>query len=174
MEQMIWSNSRYGAEIYEPRNNHRESIHLEKLATVFQAEVMTIHRCVETLLTRADANHWYRICSDSKAALDPLNKITTESSVVWDCMLAVNRLGESHEVTLVWVPGHQGNETSWNTYRPGGAGRRYRLCHGKKHHQRLVRERTLKLLETNQRMQMIQVADGVAPPSTAEQVSYWL
>jgi len=35
------------------------------------------------------------------------------SSVVWDYMLALNRLGESHELTLVWVPGHQsipGNE----------------------------------------------------------------
>jgi len=30
-------------------------------------------------------------------------------------MLALNRLGESHELTLVWVPGHQGipgNETT--------------------------------------------------------------
>jgi len=32
-------------------------------------------------LTRADANHQYRICSNSKAALDALNN-TTKSTVV--------------------------------------------------------------------------------------------
>jgi len=69
------TNDPYGAGIYGPRNNHRESIHLGKLVTVFQAEVLAIHRCAETLLTRADANYWYRICSDSNAAL---NKTTTE------------------------------------------------------------------------------------------------
>jgi len=106
-----------GAGIYGLRNNHRENIYLGNLATVFQAEVLAIHRCAEILLTRVDARHRYCICSDSKTALDALNKTTTESSVVWDCMLALNRLGESHELTLMWVlvPGHQGipgNETA--------------------------------------------------------------
>jgi len=32
------ANDRYGAGIYGPRNDHKESIHLGKLATVFQAE----------------------------------------------------------------------------------------------------------------------------------------
>jgi len=34
-------------------------------------------------------------------------------------MLALNRLGESHELTLVWVPDHQGipsNETGWRNW----------------------------------------------------------
>jgi len=84
-----------------PRNDHKESIHLGKLATVLQAEVLAIHRCAETLLTRADANYQYRICSDSRAALDALCKTATETSVVWDCMRALNRLGESHELILM-------------------------------------------------------------------------
>jgi len=80
------------ATMQEPRNNHKESIYLGKLATVFQTEVLAIHRCTETLLTRADANNRYRISSDSRAALDALNKTTTESSVVWDCMRALNKI----------------------------------------------------------------------------------
>jgi len=101
------ANDRYGAGIYGPRNDHKESIHLGKLATVFQAEVLAIHRCAETLLTRADANYRYHICSDSRAVLDALCKTATES-VVWDCMRVLNRLGKSHELILMWVPGHQG------------------------------------------------------------------
>jgi len=88
----------------------------------------------------------YRVCSDSKAAFDALNKTTTESSVVWDYMLALNRLGESHELTLVWAPGHQGipgNETAerlagLGTYGLRGAG--HPLCHRKKYHLRLEKE----------------------------------
>jgi len=109
------ANDRYGAGIYGPKNNHREIIQLGKLASVFQAEVLAIHRCAETLLTRAIADYRLFICTDSRAALDALIKTTTESSVVWDCMLALNKLGETNRLTLVWVPGHQGihgNETA--------------------------------------------------------------
>jgi len=100
------TNDRYGAGIYGPKNNHRESIYLGNLATVFQGEVLAIHRCAEILLAGVDARHRYCICSDSKAALDALNKTITESSVVWRCMLALNRLREFHELTLVgtWSP----------------------------------------------------------------------
>jgi len=45
---------------------------------------------------------------DSRATINALAKTTTESSVVWDCMLALNKLGESTKITLAWVPGHQG------------------------------------------------------------------
>ncbi|XP_020298149.1 uncharacterized protein LOC109862489 [Pseudomyrmex gracilis] len=48
------------------------------------------------------------IYTDSKAAIEALAKTTTESSVVWDCMQALNSLGERNSITLVWVRGHQG------------------------------------------------------------------
>jgi len=118
------ANDRYGAGIYGPRINHEESIHLGRMATVFQAEVLAIHRCAEILLTRADANYRHRICSDSRAALDALKKTTTESSVVWDCMRALNKLGESHELTLMWVPGHQGIPGNEAADRLAGLGTR--------------------------------------------------
>ncbi|XP_032685191.1 uncharacterized protein LOC116850698 [Odontomachus brunneus] len=102
------ANGRYGVGIYGPKRNHRESIPLGGLATVFQAEVMAILRYAETLAVNDSANQHFYICSDSRAAIHALAKTTTESAVVWDCMQALARLGESNKITLVWVPGHQG------------------------------------------------------------------
>ncbi|XP_032688015.1 uncharacterized protein LOC116852108 [Odontomachus brunneus] len=102
------ANGRYGVGIYGLKRNHRESIPLGGLATVFQAEVMAILRCVETLAVNDNANQHFYICSDSRAAIHALAKTTTESAVVWDCMQALARLGESNKITLVWIPGHQG------------------------------------------------------------------
>ncbi|XP_032685833.1 uncharacterized protein LOC116850995 [Odontomachus brunneus] len=101
-------NGRYGVGIYGPKRNHRESIPLGWLATVFQAEVMAILRCAETLAVNDSANQHFYIFSDSRAAIHALAKTTTESAVVWDCMQALARLGESNKITLVWIPGHQG------------------------------------------------------------------
>jgi ribonuclease HI len=46
--------------------------------------------------------------SDSRAAIAALPKITTESSLVWECMQVLEKLSKSNRVTLVWIPGHQG------------------------------------------------------------------
>jgi len=77
----------------------------------------------------------------------------------------LNRLGKSHELILMWVPGHQGipgNEIADRLAGPGthidpdtpvvGVPFARRT---KKHHQRLVREGALKHLETDQRLQMV-------------------
>ncbi|XP_018365785.1 PREDICTED: uncharacterized protein LOC108762998 [Trachymyrmex cornetzi] len=62
--------------------------------------------CAELLIDRKIRNC---ICiSDSRAAINALAKTSTESSVVWDCMQALDKLGETSEITLVWVPRHQG------------------------------------------------------------------
>jgi len=99
---------RFGAGVYGLRTNHRESYSLEELATVFQAEVLAVLECANTLTLVKATNRNILICSDSRAAINALAKTTTESSVVWDCMLTLNRLGESNRITVVWVPGHQG------------------------------------------------------------------
>ncbi|XP_032687101.1 uncharacterized protein LOC116851611 [Odontomachus brunneus] len=102
------ANGRYGVGIYRPKRNHRKSIPLGGLATVFQAEVMAILRCAEILVVNDSANQHFYIYSDSRAAIHALAKTTTESAVVWDCMQALARLRESNKITLVWVSGHQG------------------------------------------------------------------
>ncbi|XP_032689440.1 uncharacterized protein LOC116852838 [Odontomachus brunneus] len=43
-----------------------------------------------------------------RAALGALEGTTTESSVVWDCKQALNKLGETNKVTIIWIPGHRG------------------------------------------------------------------
>ncbi|XP_020289696.1 uncharacterized protein LOC109857614 [Pseudomyrmex gracilis] len=102
------ANGCYGAGIYCPGSNHREFFFLGKLATVFQAEVLAILKCARILLSRETKTKRINIYTDSKTAIEALAKTTTESSVVWDCMQALNRLGEQNNITLVWVPGHQG------------------------------------------------------------------
>jgi ribonuclease HI len=48
------------------------------------------------------------ICSDGKATLAALVKTTTNSSLVWGCMLVLERLNKLNKVTLVCIPRHQG------------------------------------------------------------------
>ncbi|XP_020296545.1 uncharacterized protein LOC109861345 [Pseudomyrmex gracilis] len=102
------ANGRFGAAIYCPGSNHRESFFLGRLATVFQAEVLSILECARLLLSKETKKRRINIYTESKAAIGALAKTTTESSVVWDCMQALNSLGERNSITLVWVPGHQG------------------------------------------------------------------
>jgi ribonuclease HI len=77
-------------------------------STVFYAEVMTILRCTELLLTKNITRRRIHICSDSRAAIAALAKATTESSLVWKCMQVLEKLSKSNKVTLMWIPGHQG------------------------------------------------------------------
>ncbi|XP_020298816.1 uncharacterized protein LOC109863050 [Pseudomyrmex gracilis] len=102
------ANGCYGAGIYCPGSNHRKVFSLGKLATVFQAEVLAILECARLLLSRETKTRRINIYTNSKAAIGALAKTTTESLVVWDCMQALNGLGERNNITLVWVPGYQG------------------------------------------------------------------
>ena len=106
---------RFGAGIYQPTRNYRESIPMGEWATVFQAEVLGILKCAEYLNNNSAEGKTIYICTDSQAALGALQKSHTESSVVWECMRALRRLGESNKIILCWVPGHtgiQGNEVA--------------------------------------------------------------
>lgn len=70
--------------------------------------ILNCLECARLLLSKETKKRRINIYSDSKAAIGALAKTTTESSVVWDCMQALNSLGERNSITLVWVPGHQG------------------------------------------------------------------
>jgi ribonuclease HI len=98
----------FGAGIYGPSYNYRESIPKGSLSTVFSAEVMAILRCIELLLTKNLMKRRIHICSDSRAAIAVLANTTTESSLVWECMQALEKLSKSNKVTLMWIPGHEG------------------------------------------------------------------
>jgi ribonuclease HI len=98
----------YGAGIYGPSYDYRESIPMGSLSTVFSSEVMAILRCTKLLLTKNLTRRRIRICSDSRAAIAALAKTTTESLLVWECMQVLEKLSKSNKVTLMWIPGHQG------------------------------------------------------------------
>jgi hypothetical protein len=95
----------FGAGICGPLYNYRESIPIGSLSTVFSAEVMAILRCPELLSTKNLGRRRIHICSDSRAAIAALAKTTTESSLVWECMQVLEKVGKSNRVTLMWIPG---------------------------------------------------------------------
>jgi hypothetical protein len=72
----------FGAGIFGPLYNYRESILMGSLSTVFSAKVMAILRCTEILLTKNLMRRRIHTCSDSRTALVTLAKTTTESSLV--------------------------------------------------------------------------------------------
>ena len=65
--------------IYRPLYNYMESSHIGSISTVFSAEVLTILRCTELLLTKNLIRKRIHICSDRRAAITALAKTTTKS-----------------------------------------------------------------------------------------------
>jgi hypothetical protein len=98
-------NSHFGA---GPTDNHRESIPMDSLSTVFQAEVMAIFRCTQLLLSKNTVGQGIHFCSDSRTAIAALAKSTTESALVWKSMRAVEKIsGSSRHFSMdTWA--------SWN------------------------------------------------------------
>ena len=83
---------------------------LSKDVTIFQAEITAIHYCVEEIIRQERTYRSIAIFTDSQAALRALNSIEVNSKLVWDCVSALNKLGERSKVTLAWVPGHEGHK----------------------------------------------------------------
>jgi hypothetical protein len=81
---------------------------LPKYATVFQTEVYAILQCTRENIRRAYKNKWILIFSDSQAALKALSSLKVTSALVAECLDALSVMACLNEVTLVWVPGHQG------------------------------------------------------------------
>ncbi|XP_015118148.1 uncharacterized protein LOC107041864 [Diachasma alloeum] len=114
-------NARFGAGIYRLKDGFGESSPLGQHTTVFQAEVLGITKCAEHLVAKEMEGMKIYICSDRQAAIKALEKATTDSKVVWECMQALATLGERNKVTLIWAPDHhgiQGNEEAdWQARR---------------------------------------------------------
>jgi hypothetical protein len=86
---------------------------------------MVILRCTEFLLSKYLTRRNIKICSDSRAAIAALAKSTTESSLVWESILAPRKLSGSITVTVVWTDGHQrilGNEDAVKLVKEGTNG----------------------------------------------------
>lgn len=87
-------------------------IFLGKHAPVFQAEVLAINVCAQTLYEEGIKNRLITIHTDSQAAIGALSGYATRSKLVDECK-NLNSLSIANRVRLEWVPGHsgiQGNE----------------------------------------------------------------
>ena len=102
---------------YQIRVKHKErnknSTYLGSIATVFQAEVMAISMVAKDL-QRVQGQRII-IRSDSQAAVLALQSSYIDSSIVEECLSALNRLSEKNKVILQWIKahvGHAGNEAA--------------------------------------------------------------
>uniref|UniRef100_A0A8D8XN72 RNase H type-1 domain-containing protein n=1 Tax=Cacopsylla melanoneura TaxID=428564 RepID=A0A8D8XN72_9HEMI len=50
------------------------------------------------------------IFSDSQAALKALSSFKHESKLTWECLETLKLLARGNQVTLTWVPGHEGHD----------------------------------------------------------------
>lgn len=97
-----------GAVLMEGEEKESITIYLGKTATVFQAEVMAITTTAERLMAKGVQNEAVAIFSDSQAALRALTKTWSANSLVTRCREVLKNLTTSNEVTLNWLPGHEG------------------------------------------------------------------
>ena len=70
--------------------------------------LILILQCAYENLRRAYKNKQILICSDSQAALKALSGPKVTYRLVAECLNALFVSASLNEVTLVWVPGHQG------------------------------------------------------------------
>jgi ribonuclease HI len=81
---------------------------LDEYATAFQTEIYAILQCAYENIRRSYKNKWILIFSDSQAALKALNGPKVTSRLVAECLDALSALANLNEVTLIWMPRHQG------------------------------------------------------------------
>lgn len=99
-----------GAAVYGQRPREMQKFSLGKHTTVFQAEVYAIKKCVEANIARGYIGKPIKILTDSQAAIKALINPKTTSRLVKSCKLKINHLALGNQLTITWVPGHEGIE----------------------------------------------------------------
>ena len=97
-----------GAGIYGLKPNRSFSFPLGNFASVFQTEIYAIIQCAYENIRKGYKNKRILIFSDSQTALRALSGPKVTSELVAECQDALLALANLNEVTLIWVPGHDG------------------------------------------------------------------
>ncbi len=74
--------------------------------SVFQAEVTAISKAAEELLKGPTINRPIHIYTDSKSAINALDKHKISTFTVKQCIDNLNDLGKSAEITVNWLTGY--------------------------------------------------------------------
>ena len=90
--------------------NHNEAFHLDKHNTVLQAEVFAVGKTATFLLDNKIEGSKIMINCDSQAAIRAIDSTVIKNSTTLEATMALNTLGESNEITLIWIPAHCGYE----------------------------------------------------------------
>ncbi|XP_065361924.1 uncharacterized protein LOC135955503 [Calliphora vicina] len=101
------ANGDTGAGIYGP--NFQRCIPMGTFSSIFQTEIYAILICSNECLRRRLRNNIIFVMSDSQAALRALSSCEVRSGVVMNCWTSLNELSAHNELTLCWVPGHEGH-----------------------------------------------------------------
>ena len=104
---------------------------LNNEATVFQAEVKAILEAAKYILNKDElvTKSWDFYC-DSQAAIHAIAANTVESTLVEQCIQALNNLGKITKVTIHWIKahvGHEGNEIVDRWAKNGARGPDYTI-----------------------------------------------
>ena len=83
---------------------------MNKWTFIYQAEAKAIETAALTLLNHNIMNKKIYIYSDSQAVLKALTKKSIKNEFILNCQRALNELGTSNKLTIIWVPGHAGHE----------------------------------------------------------------
>lgn len=118
-----------GAGFHFQDSNIRRGYRLPNCCSVFQGEIYAILMACKELKIRTDlelleTQQRIVICVDSQAALKALESIHSTSIIVRDCKELLTKLSVSHDITLMWVPGHsnvEGNEMADLLARQGSS-----------------------------------------------------
>lgn len=113
-----------GCGVYSNDLQVEKSYKIHDYCTIFQAEVLAIYKATELMLERKLCNGKIEFFVDSQSALKALDVPNTNSQLVERCKRTLNVLSLQNEVTLTWIPGHEGhigNEKADELARKGSA-----------------------------------------------------
>ena len=85
------------------------------MSSIYQAEAKAIEVAALTLLNSNIMNKEINIYSDSQSVLKSLTKKNITNQFILNCHTALNELGKTNKIEVIWIRGHagyQGNETA--------------------------------------------------------------